>query len=424
MAAKPIGEHALTFIAVTMAIDMAGVGIIIPVMPDLIRELSPVSVGEAAGIGGWLVFSYAVMQFFFAPVAGNLSDRFGRRPVLLAALGGLAIDYVFMALAPALWMLFVGRVIAGIGGATWSVANAYVADVSDGANRAKNFGIVSAASAAGLILGPSIGGILGDIDARAPFYAAAVLTAINMVYGWIVLPETLKPENRRAFSWRRANPLGGLGEISKYGAVLGILGAFFLMQIATQSLVYIWAFFNKEVFAWSNLQIGLSVTFYGLTLALFQGVLTGAVVKRLGEVATALLGLGAGIVAYSLFAFADQSWMMYAGIVIGCVGGFVTPSMQSLMTRAAPANAQGALQGAITSTIAITVVLGPIIMTQLFDTYTDEEGRYFPGAPFFLSGLLIIASGVLFRAVTAGMNAARPAGQRNADAKAFSRDAP
>ncbi len=420
MAAKPVGEHALTFIAITMAIDMAGVGIIIPVMPDLIQELSPVSVGEAAGVGGWLVFSYAVMQFFFAPVAGNLSDRFGRRPVLLAALGGLAVDYVFMALAPVLWMLFLGRVIAGVAGATWSVANAYVADVSDEANRARNFGIVSAASAAGLILGPSIGGVLGEIDTRAPFYAAAILTAINMVYGWIVLPETLRPENRRAFAWGRANPLGGLGEIAQYGAVLGILGAFFLMQIATQSLVYIWAFFNKEVFDWSNLQIGLSVTFYGITLALFQGGLTGPVVKRLGEVPTALLGLGAGLVAYGFFAFADQSWMMYAGIVVGCVGGFVTPSMQSLMTRAAPPYAQGALQGAITSTIAITVVLGPIIMTQLFAAFTDAEGLYFPGAPFFLSGLLIIASAVLFRAVTLRLRAA--GGIRNEEG--LSRDAP
>lgn len=403
MTARTSGKHALTFIALTMAIDMAGVGIIIPVMPDLIQSLSGGSVGEAARVGGWLVFAYAAMQFFCAPIAGNLSDRFGRRPVLLIALLGLAIDYLVMALASTLWVLFVGRVLAGVAGATWSVANAYVADVSDPENRAKNFGIVSAASAAGLILGPAIGGLLGDIDTRAPFYAAAALTAMNMIYGWIVLPETLSQENRRLFSWKRANPFGGINHVRKYPIVLGILCALLLMQLATQSLVYIWAYFNKELFGWTAFQIGLSITFYGITLALVQGGLTGPVVKKLGEKTTALVGLGAGLVAYAIFSFASAGWMMYIGIVIGCIGGFTTPSMQSLMTKAVPANEQGELQGAITSSLAITVVLGPIIMTQLFAHFTRPDHFYFPGAPFFVSAFLIIASAILFKAVTSNL---------------------
>lgn len=400
---KSPGKHALTFIAITMAIDMAGVGIIIPVMPDLIQSLSPVSTGEAARIGGWLVFAYAIMQFFCAPIAGNLSDRFGRRPILLIALGGLAIDYLFMAVAPALWMLFVGRTLAGVAGATWSVANAYVADVSDGASRAKNFGIVSAAGAAGLILAPALGGVLAGIDTRAPFYVAAALTALNMIYGWIVLPETLRPENRRPFEWRRANPLGGLGEIKHYPSVLGILSALFLMQIATQSLVHIWAFFNKEQFGWNPFDVGVSVTFYAITLAAIQGGLTGEAVKRFGEVTTALIGLMAGLISFLIFAFANAGWQMYVGVFIGCIGGLTTPSMQALMTKVVPENAQGALQGAITCSLAITIVIGPILMTQLFAAFTDDKGAYFPGAPFLMAGVLILASASLFKIVTASM---------------------
>ena len=395
---KP-GKHALAFIAITMAIDMAGVGIIIPVMPELIRALAPVSIGEAAGIGGWLVFAYAGMQFFFAPIAGNLGDRFGRRPVLLLALVGLAIDYLVMALAPVLWLLFAGRIAAGVAGSTWSVANAYVADISGESERARNFGVVSAAAAAGLVLGPAIGGLLGAIDVRMPFYVAAALTAANALYGWLVLPETLSPVNRRPFEWRRANPIGGLDQVRRYPTVLGIMAALFLMQVATQALVHIWAFFNAEKFGWSPLQIGLSVTFYGITLAAIQGGLTGPVVKRFGEVNAGLIGLAAGLAAYLIFAFASVGWMMYAGIIIGCFGGFVTPSMQALMTRRVPPNAQGELQGAITCTLAITVVTGPLIMTQLFAAFTAPGAPYFPGAPFLASAFLIIASAILFKAV-------------------------
>ncbi len=389
-------NHALAFIALTLGIDMAGVGLIIPVMPDLIRSLTTASVGEAAAIGGWLVFAYAAMQFFFAPIAGNLGDRYGRRVVLLAALGGLAVDYLIMALAPTLWLLFIGRIVAGIAGSSWSVANAYVADISTKADRAKNFGVVSAGAAAGLVLAPAAGGLLGDIHVRAPFYAAAALTAMNFLYGFFVLPESLSEDKKRRFDWRRANPVAGIGQVTRFPAVAGILCALFMMQTATQALVHIWTYFTTELLAWSSLDIGVSVTFYAVTLIAVQAGLTGRVVRRVGEVRAALIGLTAALVAYLILAFANTGWHMYLGILVGALTGLVTPSMQALMTRAVPDDTQGELQGSITSTVALTIVVGPVIMTNLFALFTGSKMPYFPGAPFIASAGLILASAGVF----------------------------
>lgn len=389
-------RHALAFICLTMALDMAGVGIILPVMPDLIQELGASSIGNAAGLGGWLVFAYAIMQFFFSPIAGALGDQFGRRPVLLVALAGLAIDYFVMALAPTLVLLFISRLIAGIAGATWPVANAYVADISDQKKRARNFGLVSAAGGAGLILGPSIGGLIGEYGVRLPFYAAGILAALNVLYGFFVLPESLQPEGRRAFNIKRANPIGGLIKVSGYKLVPGVLGALFLMQLATQALITIWAYFTLERFDWSKAEIGLSVTFYGILLAVVQGALTGPAVTRFGETKTVLVGLGMGLIAYLIFTVADQGWMMYAGIAVGVFGGFVTPAMQAIMTGKVPANAQGELQGAIASVLAITVIIGPLFMTQLFGYFTTISPIYFPGSPFLASAALMVVSALVF----------------------------
>ncbi len=397
MNAKSPGKNAIVFIAITMGIDMAGVGLILPVMPDLIRDLAPsMSVGAAAGIAGWLVFSFAAMQFFCAPIAGNLGDRFGRRPVLLIALAGLSIDYLIMAVAPTLWMLFVGRMLAGLAGSTWAVANAYIADVSNFENRAKNFGIVSAAGAVGLVLGPAVGGMLGSIDPRAPFYAAAFMAAANCIYGWFVLPETVKSENKRNFEWRRANPVGGIIQVRTYPMVLGILAALFVMHIANQSIAHIAPFFAKELLDWSPLEIGLATTFYGVCLAIIQGGLTGPTVKKFGEIKAVFLGLAAGGATYLLLSIASTGWMIYAFIFLNAFGGFATPSMQSLMTRAAPANAQGALQGAIASTLAVTVVIGPLLMTQLFSYFTRPDHLYFVGAPFLASAIFVAGSAAIF----------------------------
>lgn len=399
MTAKPPGKNAIRFIAITMAIDMAGVGLILPVMPDLIRDLAPMSVGNAAGIAGWLVFAFAAMQFFCAPIAGNLGDRFGRRPVLLIALAGLSIDYLIMAVAPTLWMLFIGRMLAGLAGSTWAVANAYIADVSDPESRAKNFGIVSAAGAVGLVLGPAVGGVLGSIDPRTPFYAAAAMAAANCLYGWFVLPETVKAENKRDFEWQRANPIGGILQVRSYPMVLGILGALFVLHIANQSIAHIAPFFAKELLDWSTLEIGLATTFYGVCLAGIQGGLTGPTVKKFGEIKAVFLGLAAGAATYSLLSIASTGWMIYAFIFLNAFGGFATPSMQSLMTRAAPANAQGALQGAIASTLAVTVVIGPLLMTQLFSFFTRPDHFYFVGAPFLASAFFALGSMAIFALV-------------------------
>lgn len=388
-----------------MAIDMAGVGIIIPIMPELVQELGAGSVGKAASIGGWLVFVYAIMQFLFAPIAGALGDQFGRRPVLLFALAGLAIDYFVMALAPTLLLLFISRAIAGIAGSTWPVANAYVTDISDQKIRARNFGIVSAAGGAGLVLGPAIGGLIGEYGVRLPFYVAGILTALNVAYGLFVLPESLKPENRRTFNIKRANPIGGLLKVSGYPLVPGVLSALFLMQLATQALITIWAYFTKERFGWSPTEIGLSVTYYGILLAIIQGGLTGPAVTRFGEKNTALIGLGLGLIAYLMFSVASTGWIMYLGIIFGVFGGFVTPAMQAIMTEKVPANAQGELQGAITSVLAITVIIGPLFMTQLFAYFTTTNAIYFPGAPFLASALLVVLSAIVFSIVMSNRKA-------------------
>ena len=394
--------HALTFISLTMAIDMAGVGIIIPVMPSLIESLGAGSIGDAARIGGWLVFVYAGMQFFMGPVAGALGDCFGRRPVLLAALAGLAVDYFVMALAPTLLLLFISRAVAGVLGATWPVANAYVADISAPEKRARNFGVVSAAGAVGLILGPALGGVLGEYGVRLPFIAAGVLTALNAVYGFFVLPESLRHDDRRGLDWKRANPLGGLLQIRRQSLVLGVLTALFFMQLATQALVVIWAYFTIERFGWTPMDVGLSVTFYAVSLAFVQGALTGPMVKQFGEVSVIFFGLVMGLVAYVIFAFATTGWMMYAGIAFGVFGGLITPSMQSIMTHRVPANAQGELQGAITSVLSVTVILGPLIMTQLFARFTTDGGLYFPGAPFLASAALVLICGLVFSKAVIG----------------------
>ena len=379
-----------------MAIDMAGVGIIIPVMPDLLQALGAQSIGSAASTGGLLVVAYALMQLVFSPIAGALGDQFGRRPVLLVSLAGLAIDYFVMAVTPTLLLLFISRVVAGIAGATWPVANAYVADISDKKNRAKNFGIVSAAGAAGLILGPGIGGLLGDYSVRLPFIVAGVLTAANVIYGVFVLPESLKKEDRRTFDLARANPVGGLLQVSGYPKISGVLSALFIMQLATQALVVIWAYFAAERFNWSSSEIGMSITFYAMLLAAVQGGLTGPFVKKFGETKTALIGFGLGLISYMIFTVANAGWMMYVGIAFGVFGGFVTPAMQAIMTNRVPTNVQGELQGAITSVLSITIVIGPLVMTQLFSKFTSEGAPYFPGAPFLASAILVSLSAVLF----------------------------
>jgi DHA1 family tetracycline resistance protein-like MFS transporter len=401
------GRHAFTFVFVTVLIDMVGFGIILPVMPALIMELTGESVSQASLDGGWLAFSYAIAQFIFGPVIGNLSDRFGRRPVLLFSLLAFSVDYAVMGLAPTLSWLFLGRVIAGIAGASYSTANACVADISPPDKRAQNFGLMGAAFGIGLILGPAIGGMLGDLGPRAPFFAAAALGLTNFVYGYFLLPETLAPESRRPFSWRRANTLGTLLQMRKYPVVLGMAGVLFLWQLGHQSLPNVWAYYTKLKFGWNESAIGLSLAFAGVTMIIVQGGLTRVIIPRLGERRAAMLGISVAIFAFLGYAFAPTGWALYVVMTFASLMGLAYPSMNGLMSRQIPASAQGELQGGVASMFSLTAILGPIITTQLFGYFTSSAAPvYFPGAPFAFSSALALLCAVLFLATTRSVSTA------------------
>lgn len=389
--------HALAFIFVTVLLDTIGFGIIMPVLPKLIMELTGRGVGEASIDGGWLAFSYAVTQFAFGPVIGNLSDRFGRRPVLLVSLAAFGLDYVLMGVAPTLEWLFVGRILAGIAGASHTTANAYVADISSPEKRAGNFGIIGGAFGVGFILGPAIGGLLGTFGPRAPFFAAAAASLVNFVYGLIVLPESLPVSARRKFSWRRANTLGTLVQMRRYPVVVGLFASLFLWQLAHQSLPTTWAFYTKLKLGWSEGQIGLSLAFAGLTMAVVQGGLTRVLVPRLGERLAVLVGLSDGALGFVGYALADQSWMIYACLTFSAFTGLAYPSMNALMSRQIPPTSQGELQGAVASLYSLTAIIGPLVMTQLFGYFsTGRAAVYLPGAAFLFAAVLTVGAIVLF----------------------------
>jgi MFS transporter, DHA1 family, tetracycline resistance protein len=388
----------LGLIALIVFIDTAGIGLIIPVLPTLIGKLGHANIDRAAEIGGWLLFAYAIMQFTFAPIIGGLSDRYGRRPVLLMTLALLGIDYGLMAWAPTLVWLFVGRMISGIMGATWPAANSCVADTCAPEDRGRAFGLLGACGAAGFVLGPAIGGFFGQFGDRIPFLFACLLCVIGAALGFFKLRETLPREKRRAFTLARANPLGNIIQMMKTPLVIGLLVVIFFMQLGSQSQLSVWAYYGALKFNWSPIVIGLTVTLFGALLALVQGGLVGPVIKRLGEVRTAQFSLLFGIPSYLILAFATQTWHMIAGIIVGCVTGLTFPAMQSMMTRKISEDAQGELQGAIASIISLTSIIGPLMMTNVFGAFADKTGLYFPGAPFILAiGLLLVAIAVLWR---------------------------
>jgi MFS transporter, DHA1 family, tetracycline resistance protein len=388
------GKAALGFIFVTLLIDVTGLGIIIPVLPKLIEELIHGNISMASRYAGWLTFAYAIMQFLFSPFLGNLSDKFGRRPVLLFSLFGFGVDYVFLSFAPTIGWLFVGRIIAGITGASFTTATAYIADVSAPADRAKNFGLVGAAFGLGFIIGPVIGGLLGQFGSRVPFLAAAGLAFINFLYGFFLLPESLPMENRRRFEWRRANPFGAFRHLKKYPAVAALAASFFLVYMAGQSVQSVWSFFGIERFRWSPKIIGISLGMVGLLVGLVQGVLIRYVNPKLGNTKSIYTGFGLYAVGLILFACATRGWMMFIFLVPYCLGGISGPALQSIITGHVPANEQGELQGALTSLISATSIISPIIMTSLFAYFTSSgTAIYFPGAPFVLGALLMTAAG-------------------------------
>lgn len=393
----PTGAASLPLIAMIVFIDTASIGLIIPVIPSLISGMANVTIDRAAEIGGLLLFSFAVMQFLCAPIIGGLSDRYGRRPVLLFTLTALGLDYALMAWAPTIAWLFVGRIISGIMGATWPAANSCIADTIAPEARGRVFGMLGGAGASGFVLGPAIGGLLGSYNDRLPFVAASVLALSSAAVGYFILKETLPPEKRRAFSIARANPLGNVIQMAKLPLVLGFLTVIFLMQLAAQSQLSIWSYYGILKFNWTPFQIGLTVTFYGILLAAVQGGLTGPAIKRYGEVRTATISLMFSLPAYLVFAFAGSTWAMLFGIVLGTMGGFAFPAMQSIMTRRVSEDAQGELQGAIASMISATSIIGPVIMTNVFGTFSDPQGSYFPGAPFILAAVIGGAAFLMFR---------------------------
>jgi DHA1 family tetracycline resistance protein-like MFS transporter len=385
-------KPALGLIAFIVFIDMAGIGLIVPVMPRLIMELSGEGIDRAAEIGGWLLFAYAIMQFVFSPIIGGLSDRFGRRPILLITLAALGVDYAMMAWSPTLWWLFVGRMISGIMGATWAAANSCVADVVEPAKRGSVYGLLGGAGAAGFVLGPALGGAFGLLGDRVPFIVASVLCLIGAVYGAYALKETLPPEKRRAFSLARANPFGTMLQMAKAPLVLGCLITIFFMQFAAQSNFAVWSYYGTLQFDWAPLTIGATVALFGILLALIQGLLVGKVIDRFGAVPTAVYSLFFAIPSYLIIGFASSTEFAILGLVVGTITGLTFPAMQSLMTTRIAEDAQGELQGAIASIVSLTAILGPPAMTGVFGAYSDNVGVLFPGAPYMLATALMVAA--------------------------------
>ncbi len=389
-------KAAISFIFITLLIDVTGLGLIIPVMPTLIEHLTGGGISDASRWGGWLTFAYAIMQFLFAPVLGNLSDRYGRRPVLLFSLLGFGVDYIFLSFAPTIGWLFLGRLIAGITGASFTTASAYIADISTPENRAQNFGMIGAAFGLGFIIGPVIGGLLGEYGPRVPFLAAAGLSLLNALYGFFVLPESLPKEARRKFEWRRANPAGSLMQIRKYPAIGGLVFSLVLVYIASHAVHSNWTFFTIEKFGWTEKVIGYSLGLIGLLTAAVQGGLIRWVNPRLGNEKSVYLGLSLYSLGLLLFAFASQSWMMFAFLVPYCLGGIAGPALQSIIAGQVPSNGQGEMQGALTSLISATSIIGPPLMTNLFAYFTQPAAPvYFAGAPFLLGALLMTGSSVI-----------------------------
>jgi DHA1 family tetracycline resistance protein-like MFS transporter len=396
---KPVqhGKAALGFIFVTVFIDVLGLGIIIPILPKLLEELAHVDVSMASQYSGYLTFTYASMQFLFAPVLGNLSDKIGRRPVLLFSLLGFGVDYLFMAFAPSIIWLFVGRFIAGIAGASTTTATAYIADVSSGEKRAANFGLIGAATGLGFILGIGMGGFLGAIGTKIPFLVAAGLALLNALYGFFVLPESLSMENRRTFEWKRANPVGSLLRLRKYSmAVSTLITAYTMVYIGQKAVESTLPFYLLEKFKWTLHSISALGIFIGLLIAGIQGGLVRWTIPKFGLRKNIMAGIAFYGIGLILIAFNNVGWLMYVYMIPYCLGGLGGTALQGFISEHVPANEQGELQGALTSLVSITTVVGPLLMTTLFHHFTIKGASvYFPGAPYLMGAILMFISIIL-----------------------------
>lgn len=391
---------AVLFIFITLVLDILGIGLIVPVLPKLIQHYQGGDVAAGSFTYGMLAALYALMQFLFAPLIGSVSDRYGRRPVILISLLGSAIDYFLIAFAPNLMWFAVGRIVAGITAANYAAASAYIADVSPPEKRAANFGLIGAAFGIGFIIGPIVGGGLAAWGVKVPFFVAGGLTLINWAYGWFVLPESLAIENRRAFSWSRSNPVGALFALRRFPALMGLVTCYFIAVLAHQVYPSIWVLYTTYRYGWTELQTGLSLAAVGVMAGMVQGGLTKRVVAWLGEKKTVRYCLTLSIFLYAAYGLATQPWMIYICIVIGSLSGLVTPAVQSLMSQGVPADEQGALQGSLSSLSSVAGVAGPLLCTQLFGFFIGEKApAILPGAPFFLSSAMMMIA--LFIAVPA-----------------------
>ena len=388
---------AMIFVLLTLGIDAIGIGIIIPVMPSLLLEVGGGELAEAAVWGGALATVFAVMQLICSPTVGNLSDRYGRRPVLLVSLFFMAVDYLILGMAHALWLLVVGRIIGGITASTQATVAAFIADISQPEEKAKNFGLMGAAFGIGFVLGPIFGAVLAEFGTRAPFFGAAAFSAANLLLGIFVLPETVTDEIRRPFNWKRANPLGGLYHIGKLPGLGILLVVLFIFQVSINVYPAIWSFYTLESFGWGPRMIGISVAIYGVAFAIAQGWFIRVVLKYLSEHQTFVFGMAFELVGLLGFAFATQAWMIFVITPISSIGAVAFPALQGIMARTAANNQQGELQGVIASMNSLALIVSPLVMTWVFYAFVQVGSFvYFPGAPFLLSFALAAVALALF----------------------------
>jgi len=389
-------KPALVFIFITLFLDVLGIGLVVPILPKLVESLAGGGVDRASFLYGWLVGLYALMQFLFAPILGNLSDRFGRRPVILFSLFGSGLDYLLLAWAPTLPWFFLGRIVSGITGANFSAAAAYIADVSPPERRAANFGLIGAAFGIGFIFGPALGGWLGDYGLRVPFIAAGILTLVNGLYGLFILPESLKPENRRSFSLSRSNPIGALLGLRRHRLVLGLSVSYFISSLAHQVYPSIWVLYTGYRYGWDTKQTGLSLALVGLMAAIVQGGLARKLIPKWGERRSAIVGFAIMAIALTGYGLAPEGWIVYPLIVFGSLSGLAVPAIQGMISRTVGDNEQGGIQGSLTSLQSVAGALGPLLATAVFGFFISEKApAIVPGAPFFFSSALAVMAGFL-----------------------------
>jgi MFS transporter, DHA1 family, tetracycline resistance protein len=399
--APTVSRHAVTFVLITVFLDMVGFGLIMPVLPRLIEDVGEVDIARAAVIGGWMFAAFSLAQFVFAPLMGNLADRFGRRPLLLLAIFGLGMDFILMALAPNLTWLFVGRIIAGVCGASWIIASAFIADVTTPDERAKAYGLMGAAFGVGFVIGPAIGGLLGELGPRVPFWVAAGISLLNFVYGWLALPESLAPENRRKFELWRANPFGAFRIFATYRGVLPMVLVMGLFFFSTSVYPAIWAFWGIAKFGWSEAVVGATLAIFGLVSGGFQAFLTGPAAKRFGEWNVAFFGLICGALVLLGYGFVGSLGAVIALMILHGPEGFVHPLMTSMLTKKVPEDAQGELQGGISAVTNVAMLFGTVFFAWTFGHFM-AEGREWqsPDVAYWIAAGCFAVTTVLFAAVT------------------------